>query len=901
MEPTRNDQIKFYSSDRMNKQKDTETPPIIAKNRLYKLDDVASAEVPIAGLPILSGEDFQWQIVSTPSPSAPIQTPLPQSNVDEIKGNLSFQPPYAQNTQAPPRIVNRQPERQGTLILPPPTSINMPPRNASPQPTGIHRWEHQTSRYPAELLALMESETREMRALGSQPVVDDDDKPAKRLRRKQRRVPEMRQMTAVECGTACLAMILNYYGYATSISEVQEHCGVGRDGLTALEIVKSARLYGLRVRTVSVTLDDFRYVTLPAIVHWEFNHFLIVERRTSNAMYVVDPALGRRKLSLEEFDEGFTGVAIMLEPRAQFKQRAAQKVLTPWAYMRSLLSMRTIITQILGASLLLQLLGLGVPVLTEIIIDNILPQKDPNLLTILGLGMLILVLMQGVAIFLRSSLLIYLQTRIDTNMMLNFFEHMLSLPYRFFQLRLNGDLLARMNSNLAIRDLLTNQLISTLLDGSTVIVYFVILLIFSRYIALIALAIGIVQVILLLVTSPPIRRLTQRDLEAQGKTQGYMNEILSGIATLKAAGAEHRAFDRWENLFFDEMNISLRLRYLSSVISAVLGILNLLAPLLLLWVGAMQVIDGKMSIGAMLAFNTLAISFLIPLGSLAGSVQELQVVRAHFSRVADVIGTDPEQDPIAVKTPHRLKGYIELRHVGFRYDQNAPHILRDIDTKIYPGQKVALIGKTGSGKSTLGKLLVGLIHPTNGSILYDGIPLESLNYQEVRSQFGVVLQESFIFSGSVRENIALNNPDMDMDRIIQACRLAVIDEDIAKMPMGYDTLVSEGGSAFSGGQRQRVALARALAHHPALLLLDEATSALDVVTEQAVEQNLSRLPCTQIIIAHRLSTIRNADVILVLDRGHIVEMGNHQQLLQKSGFYAHLIQTQMQNGEIVSR
>jgi ATP-binding cassette, subfamily B, bacterial len=330
----------------------------------------------------------------------------------------------------------------------------------------------------------------------------------------------------------------------------------------------------------------------------------------------------------------------------------------------------------------------------------------------------------------------------------------------------------------------------------------------------------------------------------------------------------------------------------------VIGILNLLAPLLLLWFGAMQVIDGTMTIGTMLAFNTLAISFLIPLGSLASSVQELQVVRAHFSRVADVIGTDPEQDPAVVKTPHRLQGYIELRHVGFRYNQNAPHILRDINAKIYPGQKVALVGKTGSGKSTLGKLLVGLIPPTNGSILYDGIPLESLNYQEVRSQFGVVLQESFIFSGSVRENIALNNPDMDLNRIIEASRLAVIDEDIAKMPMGYDTLVSEGGSAFSGGQRQRVALARALAHHPALLLLDEATSALDVMTEQAVEQNLSRLPCTQIIIAHRLSTIRNADVILVLDRGHIVEMGNHQQLLQKSGFYAHLIQTQVQNGNI---
>ncbi len=889
MEPMQNAKNVSRPSDPRNEKRD----------RAREARRVVTPEDPVVGLPIIPSENIRWIIDTGPtvsfSPAAPGQTPPPDHRQDE----RSFQPQRVPNV--PPQMGSMQEEELSpsklVRALPGPTNAML--GSSYRQPTSMYRWESQTSRYPAELIALVESETREMQALGSRQPSFADDQPKKKLRRKRRRIPEMRQVTAVECGAACLAMALNYYGYATSISEVQEHCGVGRDGLTALEIVKSARLYGLRVRTVSVSLDDFRYLTLPAIVHWEFNHFLLVERWSPKGVDVIDPALGRRKLSLEEFDEGFTGIAIMLEPGAQFEQRAPQKTLTLGSYMRSLLRMRTILTQIIGTSLLLQILGLGAPLLTEVVIDHILPQKDPDLLTILGLGMLILIVMQGVVTFLRSSLLIYLQTRIDTDMMLNFFEHMLSLPYRFFQLRLNGDLLARMNSNLAIRDLLTNQLISTLLDGGTVIVYFIILLIFSRFIAVVTLAIGVVQVVLLLATSPAIRRLTQRDLEAQGKTQGYMNEILSGIATLKAAGAEHRAFARWENLFFQEMNVSLRLSYLSSVVSALVGILNLLSPLLLLWIGAMQVINGTMTVGAMLAFNTLAILFLVPLGSLANSVQELQIVRAHFSRVADVIGSAPEQDPTAVQAPHRLKGYIELQHVGFRYDQNAPQILQDINVRVYPGQKVALVGKTGSGKSTLGKLLVGLITPTEGSILYDGVPLESLNYQEVRSQFGIVLQESFIFSGSVSENIALNNPEMDMERIMEAAQLAAIDEDIAKMPMGYDTLVSEGGSAFSGGQRQRLALARALAHHPALLLLDEATSALDIVTERAVEQNLGRLPCTQIIIAHRLSTIRNANVILVLDRGRIVEMGNHQQLLQQNGFYAHLIQAQVQNGEIV--
>ncbi len=878
-------------------------PQLASLNNHYDEPDIP------AGLPILPSEDFTWYEdsasplpVTAPNPRTPATAPNPRTPATEATSRTPAPVPgYASPPQSPSKLVQSTSTPQQQEQLPLVRSLRYPSNRtqgiSNPQSMGSYRWEQQSSRYPAELLQIMESETREMQVLTTKPA--KSSRPKEKVKRK-RRIPEMRQVTAVECGAACLAMVLNYYGYGTSISAVQERCGVGRDGLTALEIVKSARLYGLRVRAVSLNLDDFRYVSLPAIVHWEFNHFLVVERWSSNRIDVIDPAMGRRRLTREEFDESFTGVAILLEPGAQFEQKAPEKALTPWSYMRSLLNVRTILFQIIGTSLLLQVLGLGAPLLTAVIIDRILPQKDPGLLFILGLGMLILILMQSITGFLRSSLLIYLQTRVDTNMMLNFFEHLLSLPYRFFQLRLNGDLLARMNSNLAIRDLLTNQLISTILDGGTVVVYFIILLSFSKLLAGITLAIGSVQIVLLLITSPAIRRLTQRDLEAQGKTQGYMNEILSGIATLKAAGAEHRAFARWENLFFDEMNISLRLSYLSSVVGSLLGIVGLLSPLLLLWIGAMQVINGTMELGTMLALNTLAIQFLGPLGSLASTGQSLQIIRAHFSRVADVIGTQPEQDPAQVQTPHKLRGHIELRHVSFRYDQNAPLILNDINGKIKPGQKVALVGKTGSGKSTLGKLLVGLILPTKGSILFDGVPLDQLNYQDVRSQFGVVLQESFIFSGSVKENIALNNPEMDMERVIEAARIAAIDEDIEKMPMGYDTLVSEGGSAFSGGQRQRVALARALAHHPALLLLDEATSALDVVTEHTVERNLSRLPCTQVVIAHRLSTIRNADVILVLDQGRIVEQGTHEQLLRGNGFYTHLIQTQLQNGEIAA-
>jgi len=708
----------------------------------------------------------------------------------------------------------------------------------------------------------------------------------------------MRQMSAVECGACCLAMILNYYGHATSVSEVQERCGVGRDGLSALTIVKAARQYGLRVRAVSLKKNDFRFLTSPAIAHWEFNHFVVLERWSPKHVDLLDPAMGRRRVSPEEFEAGFTGVLLLLEPGSQFEPQTSARSGQLWRFLRSLPRMRWIVVQIIGISFLLQLIGLGAPLLTAIIVDTVIPTNAGDLLMLLGMGMLFLILMQGAMKLLRTSLLIYLQTRIDAQMMLHFLEHLLGLPYRFFQMRLNGDLLARVSSNTVIRDLLTSQMISTLLDGTSVLVYLVVLIAQSKLLAGITLAIGAIQVGLLLTTAPAVRRLAMRDLVAQGKTQGYLNEVLTGIATVKAAGAEQRALAHWTNLFFDETNISIRRTYLTAAVGSALEIMQFLSPLVLLWIGAELVMGGAMSLGSMLALNTLAISFLVPLNSLATGGQKLQVARAHFERIADVLDSKPEQDVQQVHLPPRLKGSIELKNVSFQYDPHTPPVLKHISLRIWPGQKVALVGKTGSGKSTLGKLLIGLITPTQGEIFFDEIPLQMLNYQEVRRQFGVVLQEAFIFSGSVRANIAFNNPEMDLAQIIQAAQASAIHEDILKMPMGYETLLSEGGSVFSGGQRQRLALARALAHRPALLLLDEATSALDVTTERAVEQNLNRFSCTQIVIAHRLSTIRNADLILVLDQGQIVEQGTHQQLLQRGSFYAQLIKVQIENGEI---
>ncbi|MGB0387232.1 MAG: peptidase domain-containing ABC transporter [Ardenticatenaceae bacterium] len=719
---------------------------------------------------------------------------------------------------------------------------------------------------------------------------------AQRMRR--RAVPVILQMSAVECGAACLAMILSYYGRNTAIAECRQCFGVGRDGVTARAIAKVAQSFGLRVKAYSLqkALSDFRFIQLPAIAHWEFNHFVVIERWSPTEAEIVDPAQGRRKLTAAEFEDAFTGVVLTFEPGMQFEPRETA-IHTSWVtYLGHLLRIPGtvgVLSQIIMASLFLQLVGLAGPVFTQVLIDRVLPMQMTNLVTVLTLGMGILVLAEVVTSYLRSVLLIYLSARLDSQMMLGFFEHLLSLPFSFFQERTSGDLLARLGSNSKIRDTLTNEVMSVLLDGLFVMGYLVILLLAAPTFAAFVFGMAILQIGLLQATTGRLHALTQRYLVAEAESQGYLVEALNGVATVKALGAETRIFDRWSNLFFNELNLSVERSQLSALLDAGLGTLRVLSPLVLLWLGAQQVLAGAMSIGTMLALTALASSFLGPIVSLAESTQRMQLIRAHLERLADVLEAEPEQDGAAKRRPSvALKGRIQLESVSFRYDPNQPYVLRDISLDILPGQKVALVGASGSGKSTLAKLLLGLYLPTKGDIRYDGILLKELSYRVLRSQLGVVLQESFLFSGSIRQNITFSDPGLSLKEVKKAAKSAAIHKDIKRMPMKYETLVAEGGSGLSGGQRQRLSLARALVRDPAILLLDEATSHLDVMTEREVDENLSRLTCTRIVIAHRLSTIRNADLILVLDNGQIVERGTHNNLLAQKGLYADLVHSQ---------
>ena len=450
----------------------------------------------------------------------------------------------------------------------------------------------------------------------------------------------------------------------------------------------------------------------------------------------------------------------------------------------------------------------------------------------------------------------------------------------------------RLRSNATVRELLTTGAVSALLDGAMAALYLVLLLGMDWPLGLLVLGLGALQVGVLALARRRTQELMSESLETEARSQSYAYQLLAGIEALKAAGAERRAVEHWSNLFAGELNVSLARGRLSAAVDALMGGLAFVSPLAVLTIGAARVLSGDLTLGTMLALSALAAGFLEPLALLVTTGLQLQLLASYMARISDVLDTPKEQQGRAVRPAGRLNGQIRAEHVSFRYSRLAPLVVDDVSLDIRPGQKVAIVGRSGSGKSTLAHLLLGLYAPEAGRVVYDGVDLAALDARTVRRQIGIVTQNAYLFGSTIRENIALSDPRLPLEAVERAARLACIHDDVAAMPLGYETLLTDGGASLSGGQRQRIALARALVHRPRVVLLDEATSALDAVTERQVYANLAALDCTAILIAHRLSTITNADLILVLEAGRVLEGGSHAELLARGGRYHDLVRSQ---------
>ncbi|MET9341511.1 peptidase domain-containing ABC transporter [Nonomuraea sp. NPDC003804] len=706
----------------------------------------------------------------------------------------------------------------------------------------------------------------------------------------RRRVPLRLQSGLAECGAACLAMILSWYGRPTTVREIGDLAGVGRDGLSALAIVKTARQYGLEAKAFSLEPEDLAKIPLPAIVHWEFRHFVVLEAWTATSVSIADPAAGRRRLTHEEFDAGFTGVVLTFAPTERF--RPGNPGAAPWltSFLTTmLLRQRGLLGQILAISALLQVAGLAVQGFTKVLIDAVLPVHADRLLVVLGVGLAILGLIHLTLGYLRSTVLLNLRIRVDGLLTTQVIQQLFSLPYRYFVHRGTSDLIQRTASVSVLRTLITGQVTAALLDGPLALGYLVLVTVQAPALGGCLVAFALIQALVVLLTKRRIGDLTQRELAAQADAQGRLMEAIGGMETLKASGAERQAAHAWARLFVSYLNADSRVRVTENGVNSVLESIRFLAPAGLLWAGSWQVLGGDGELGATLALVGLAGAALAPISSLLSAGQTLQTVRTHVERLRDIMESTPE--PRGQITVTELDGQIELDRVSFRYDAQSPWTLHEISLRVRAGEKVALVGRSGSGKSTLARVLLGLYEPSTGTIRYDGRPLACLDRASLRHHFGVVTQEPALFSGSIRENICLNRPDATLEEVVFAARMACIHDDISAMPMGYETMLSEGGG-LSGGQRQRIALARALLNRPRVLLLDEATSHLDTVTEAAIDANLSRLTQTRIVIAHRLSTVRGADHIVVVNNGRIAEYGRHGELLALDGHYAALVSSQ---------
>ncbi|MEG4421668.1 peptidase domain-containing ABC transporter [Microcoleus sp. LAD1_D5] len=717
------------------------------------------------------------------------------------------------------------------------------------------------------------------------------------------RHPFIQQQSAADCGATCLAMISEYWGKKFSLNYLRELAEIGRSGASLKSLAKAAERMGFQTRPVRASLTPLRNQN-PWIAHWQGNHYVAVYRFKNQQVLVADPAAGKRWMSIKSFTENWTGYALILDPTAElYRNHSAEHqgiklknfVGIVWPY-------RAAIAQILILSLLLQLFGLVTPLFTQVILDKVVVSKSVVTLHVFAIGLLLFSVWRTLLGATRQYLLDYLSNRIDLTLISGFISHTLSLPIKFFESRQVGDILTRVQENQKIQAFLTRQAITAWLDALMAVVYIGLMVYYNWRLALLVLALIPPIVILTLVATPFLRKVSREVFTESAKQNSSLVEMITGVATVKATAAEREMRWRWEDQLTCMINAKFRGQKLANSLQVIGGGINTLGSTALLWYGAMLVIQDELTIGQFVAFNMMIGSVISPVLSVVGLWDEFQEVLVSIERLDDVFSAQPEESPYKpMLVLPRIQGNVKFDNVSFRYAQDEErNTLQNLCFEVQAGETVAIVGRSGSGKSTLVKLLQGFYYPEKGRLTIDGHDIRHISLQSLRVQLGVVPQDCFLFSGTILENITLYKNGNDaasasLEEAIEVAKLAEAHAFIQDMPLGYQTPVGERGTSLSGGQRQRIAIARALLGDPRILVLDEATSSLDTESERRFQQNLARISRdrTSFIIAHRLSTVRNADRILVLDKGILAEQGNHDELMAERGLYYHLAQQQL--------
>jgi ATP-binding cassette, subfamily B, bacterial CvaB/MchF/RaxB len=689
------------------------------------------------------------------------------------------------------------------------------------------------------------------------------------------------QSEAAECGLACLAMVADAYGYKTDMASLRQRYPLSLKGATLQHLMQLADQLGLAARALRLDPHELSQLKLPCILHWQMSHFVVLVKVKGQKIQILDPAFGQRDLSSSELDQCFTGIALELSPTSAFKKQDQRQKLSIRQFWSSASGLWSALFRILLMSLVLQFFMLVAPYYMQLVVDEVLVSRDLDLLHVLALGFTLLLVLQILTTVLRSWLVLHLSSVLNLQLATNLFRHLLHLPLSFFEKRHMGDIVSRFGSLQQLRELLTNSLIEALIDGFMACTVLVLLFVYHPILAAVVLVAVLLYALLRLMFYTQLKQCTEQGIVAQAKEQSGFMESVRAIQCLQLFSKQSQRLSLWQNQYSEAVDQQFRLGRWELSLQAANQLLFGVEHIVVIYLAALAVIDNSFSVGMLFAFASYKTQFTQRASAFIDHWVEFRMLDLHLQRLADIALTDTEQS--GASQPYlQLQGHIELRDLCFRQAEQEPWLFHQLNFRLAPGESVAIVGPSGIGKTSLLKIIVGMAKAQQGKVLVDGMELSSFGLQHYRSQIAAVMQNDQLLSGSVMDNICFFSPKPDLQYLMYCAELAAVHQDIVAMPMGYNTLIGDMGSALSGGQKQRLLIARALYHKPKVLLLDEATSHLDLLLEARVNQAIRQLQIARIMVAHRTDTILTADRILLLRQGQLNDITHQFRQLHNS-------------------
>lgn len=699
----------------------------------------------------------------------------------------------------------------------------------------------------------------------------------------RRKLPVMQQTQATECGMTCVGMIANYFGHGIDMVTLRKRFPTSLKGATLADVMLIAHQLGMAGRALRLELDELEKLRCPCILHWEMNHFVVLKSVSKEKITIHDPARGKRDIPLDEVSRCFTGIALELLPGATFTQVQEKQSISMLKLIGNVIGIRSALAQVLILSVALELFGILSPFYMQWVMDQVLVSADYDLLTLLGSGFIIVTLLSVAISALRSWVTTWFSSLLSVQWTANVCSHLLGLPVSYFETRHVGDVLSRFGSIGTIQSTLTGRFISSILDGVMAVVTLGMLFIYNVKLAWLVLALLVAYTLIRWVSFRPFRQANEDQITAAARAQSQLLESIRGVKAVKLNNKQEIRVAAYANALVESTNKGVAIQRLSIGFSSIQSLISGIGRIVLIWMAALQVLEGNFTSGMLVAFISFSDQFIARASGLVDAVIDFTMLRLHGERLADIVLTEPEADMEtllpAVARAGDAPPSLTINNLCFRYAETEPYVIHHCSLSVAAGESVAIIGPSGQGKTTLAKLIMGLLKPESGEIEIDGIDIKKLGMRNYRDRLGCVMQDDILFAGSISDNISFFDASPVQESIEAAAKLAQIHEDIAAMPMGYHSLVGDMGSSLSGGQIQRVLLARALYRRPSLLILDEASSHLDVDRERYINEAIKNMPVTRIIIAHRPETICSADRIILLNQGSVTEIDKGRYVL----------------------